>query len=301
MSSLSLGPIADRHVIFPDPLGDHLGIVNFAPRRQRPVVIDATEDLSDTEERCLRWLFERAGLDLDHYRPQTLKRRLGACLRAIRIERLEQLQPAIERQPNLLESALGAMVIGVTSFFRDANVFDALRDIVIPDLLSRQSRLRVWSVGCSDGAELYSLAMLLDQHGALHRCLLLGTDCRADAIARARESSYDATFVKDVPGELLARYFLPEPGAWQVRPYLRACAQWRRGDVMKTLEPGAWDLVLCRNLAIYLEPAWSLELWLRLQSCLRPGGILVLGKAERPSGAQLVAPIGPSIYRRRRS
>ena len=301
MSSLSLGPVADRHVVFPDLLGDHFGIVNFAPRRQRHVAIDAAGDLSDIEERSLRWLFEQAGLDLDHYRPQTLKRRIGACLRALRIERVEQLQPAIERHPILLEKALGAMVIGVTSFFRDGDVFAALRDMVIPDLLSRQSRLRIWSAGCSDGAELYSLAMLLDQHGALPRCLLLGTDCRADALARAREGRYDASALKDVPGELLARYFQPEPGAWQVRPFLRACAQWRRGDVMKTLEPGAWDLVLCRNLAIYLEAACSHELWLRLQSCLRPGGILVLGKAERPSGARLLAPIGPSIYRRRRS
>ena len=74
--------------------------------------------------------------------------------------------------------------------------------------------------------------------------------------------------------------------------------RWRTGDVLTLPEPGTWDLVLCRNLAIYLQPEAASGLWRRLGASLRPGGLLALGKAERPTGASDLAAVGPCLYRR---
>lgn len=295
MSRLSIRPIAERHVVFPDLRTGGRPIVNYAPVSRMPACV---EGLSADEQDSARWLLEQAGLNLDDYRKETMKRRMAACLRALRVESPTDIPAAVRREPGLLHTAVSALLIGVTSFFRDPPVFAALADTVLPELLARSPALRIWSIGCSDGAELYSIAMLLAERGALHRCMLLGTDCRADALAAARQGRYEPAAIKGVPMDFLRRYFTFDGTAWHVQPILRTVPQWRRASALSVREPGAWDLILCRNMAIYMQPSAAAKLWAGLAHCVRPGGSLVLGKAERPLGAACLSPVAPCIYRR---
>jgi chemotaxis methyl-accepting protein methylase len=86
----------------------------------------------------------------------------------------------------------------------------------------------------------------------------------------------------------------------RVRPELRAAVQWRTGDLTRMCEPGTWDLILCRNLTMYLRPDVAARIYVALEEALRPGGFLVLGKAERPIAAQRLGLVAPCIYRRDR-
>jgi chemotaxis methyl-accepting protein methylase len=153
------------------------------------------------------------------------------------------------------------------------------------------------------------VAVLLAEAGLLARSTLLGTDCRAEAIRAARVGAYDAAAArKHVPAAWAARYFEPHdpPAArqagqrWRVRPELRAAAQWRAGDLTRVAEPGGWDLILCRNAVMYLRCDVAGRVWERLEQSLRPGGFLVLGRAERPAGATRLSPVAPCVYRRDR-
>jgi len=139
--------------------------------------------------------------------------------------------------------------------------------------------------------------MLLADIGALQRSTLLGTDCRADAIASARHGHYDPSAVRNVPAHLLQRYLKFDGTAWHIHPYRRTVVQWRSGNPLATPEPGAWDLLLCRNMAIYMQPAATIRLWARLEQCLRPGGILLVGKADRPMGTSGLTLVATCIYR----
>src|SRR5262249_62227868 len=112
-----------------------------------------------------------AGLAPRHYRTETLHRRLPACLRAVRARSLAHARRLLEDQPSLVATALGTLIIGVTSFFRDPGVFEQLRTQVLPGLLRGPGGLRVWCCGCSDGPEVYSLAVLLAECGRLSRRL----------------------------------------------------------------------------------------------------------------------------------
>jgi chemotaxis methyl-accepting protein methylase len=89
-------------------------------------------------------------------------------------------------------------------------------------------------------------------------------------------------------------------GGFEVRESLRSAVQWRTSDVTQVHEPGAWDLILCRNMAMYLRSCAAAQLWRAMEASLRPGGFLVLGKAERPAGAKRLSAIAPCIYRRDR-
>ena len=257
--------------------------------------------LSQDEESFLRFLFKEAGLDLYRYRVRTLKRRIPACLRTLYATNFSDARRVVQQKPALLPAAISTMLIGVTSFFRDGPpLWETLRNEVIPGLLKGRYGLAIWCLGCSDGQELYSLAMLLAEMKLLQRCHLLGTDCRQDAVKRARAGLFDASAIKSVPANMQKRYFEEQEASWRVVPAIRDAIHWRRADVMSLHEPGVWDLILCRNMTMYLAPEASAALFPRLEMSLRPGGNLVLGKAERPSPACNLASVGPCIYRRER-
>jgi len=245
------------------------------------------------------WLFSRAGLDPRAYRDETLLRRLPACLRLLRVPTPSQAKRLLEENPGLIAPAMSVMLVGVTAFFRDPDVFDWLAREVVPRDASRPG-LYVWSVGCSEGAELHSLAILFAENGRLEDSYLLGTDCRPDAVERARAGLYDADAVKGVPQDLLERYFQPDNGRWRVAPALRRRTRWAVSDLLKSIEPGAWDLILFRNTAMYFRSEVVAGLWTRIETVLRPGGLLVLGRAERPIGSSRLQLVRPCVFRRSR-
>ena len=198
-----------------------------------------------------------------------------------------------------MPTAVSALLIGVTSFFRDPAVFATIRDIVLPELTSGGRPLRAWSVGCSDGAELYSLAMLAAEIAAPHRSLLLGTDCRPDAIRRARAGSSMQPRCRRSRRRCATATSIASMAGASLRARISGTSSAGGAATSSACpEPGTWDLILCRNLVIYMEPGVTRDLWETLGACLRPGGILVVGKAERPTEAKGLVPLAPCIYRR---
>jgi chemotaxis methyl-accepting protein methylase len=294
----------------------------------------------------LVWLLQKAWLSPEVYRASALHRRLPACLRALRVPTTAAARALLEREPQLLSRALSTILIGVSGFFREPLVFEILQREGLPRLLRRTPELRVLSAGCSDGQELYSLAMLLDQAGALDKAFLLGLDCRSEAVVRAQGGWFEVAEIGQVPLEFHARYFTHHGSEVLVSRKLRERICWCEEDLLAglpeeqepacvnppcslrvkgkptehdahpTLAPlpemenrnsgldyfesatGFWDLILFRNVAIYLDPHPAQSLWARLVRQLRVGGLLVTGKAERPPRNLPVRRIGHCLYER---
>jgi chemotaxis protein methyltransferase CheR len=263
----------------------------WTPQHRLPSTVSAEEF------EFLRWVLGQAGLNVGDYRLEPLARRLSACLRALRARDVNEAQRIIEYNPLRLSAAITSLVIGATAFFRDEAVFRELRTTVLPALLKRSATLRIWSAGCSEGAELYSIAILLAEAGVAEGHELLGTDCRYDAVTRARAGAFAPLAARNLSAELIAKYFRPRTGGLQVAPAVRERMRW---ELRLAFHPpaGQWDVVLCRNLAIYLEPQPSDRLWRAISDALRPGGYLVVGKAERPTATLPLIKVAPCIYRR---
>jgi len=260
---------------------------------------------SPDELAFLHHVFRLANLPLARYRISPLTRRLPACLRAIKASTLADATHRTAADLETLGKAVDALVIGVTSFFRDPQVFAHLRQEVIPELARRETPPRVWSAACSDGAELYSVAMLLAEH-QVAASALLGTDCRPAAIEQARRGRYSKHQLSTLDPALRDRFFTAEAGAtsMQINASLRDQTKWRVADLTDVpTDPAAaassaqWDLILCRNMAIYLQDVATARLWTTLSASLRPGGFLIVGKAERPSVSGLCR-TGPCTYRK---
>lgn len=225
-----------------------------------------------------------AGLDPLHYRASPLNRRMPACVRVMRSGSESDL--------------LSALLIGFSGFFRDADVFHTIEHKVLPQLHALNRPLRMLSVGCSSGQELYSLGMLLAEHGLLPRVELVGVDCRSDAIRAAREGVYAHALAADVPDAWRSRYFTPASGGVRVAHHLRARTHWQVMDATVEIPPGPWDLILCRNLFIYLQPRTMQTMLARMMDHLTLLGFVVLGKAERPPASLGLKALGRCIHSR---
>lgn len=293
-----------RHIQFLDvapvalPIG-HLQpsclVASSGPGRQPAQAVDPDAAA------FLAWVLDRGGLELDDYRIVALARRLRACLRSLHVQSLAEARARVTNRPELLTVALSALLIGVSEFFRDTHVFASLDREILPTLAARGRTLRAWSAGCADGAELYSVAMLLAEHHLLEESYLLGTDCRADAIQRARRGWFDQRWhLTGLPANMRQTYFVRSDNGWQVRARIHQATRWTCGNILQQSAPESpsWDIVLCRNVAIYLEPPATAALWTRLTGSLRKGGILVVGKAERPPAQLPLRQLTPCIFQR---
>jgi chemotaxis methyl-accepting protein methylase len=207
----------------------------------------------------------------------------------------------LTQRRDLLPVAVAALVIGVTEFFRDQAVFHAFRDHVLPVLAAGDRPLRVWSAGCSSGEELYSLAILLSQAGLLDRSFLLGTDCRGDAIEQARAAEYRASAVEHLEPSIRSRYFEAKGSHWLARESLRRTIHWKVADLTQRIEEGPWDVILWRNLAVYLNPDPVAAINGHLARVLAPGGFLIVGKAEHPPASLGLSFVSRCIYQKKKS
>lgn len=245
----------------------------------------------------IAWVLGRGGLDAAAYRPQSLHRRLPACLRAMKVRSPHAARELLARKPHLVASAISSLLIGATEFFREPYVFEFVRTEVLPALAGRNRRLRIWSAACSTGAELYSMAILLSEAGLLERSTLLGTDCRGDAIEHARRGLYDAAMLDLVQCATRARYFEQAGQHWRPVEALRRQTHWKVADLLVGVENGPWDIILWRNAAIYLKSRPAETIWRQLASVLAPGGVLIAGKADRPPRDAGLTHAARGIYR----
>lgn len=245
------------------------------------------------------WLFEQLGLDVTQYRPTPLLRRFPACLRFLRARDGAEARKRLEEHPGMVPKTLTVALLGVTRFHRDEAVFGTLAQRVLPELLAKAPRIRIWSAACSEGPELYSVAMVLEEAGRLTRAELLGTDCRPDAIRRAAAGVYPADLLQPLDPERKARHFVcVGAGEVQMSGRLRAAISWRVADLFAGPVRGPWDLVLWRNMSIYLTPVAAGRLWRAIGQEVRPGGYIVTGKADHPPSELGWRRVAGCVYQR---
>ena len=238
-------------------------------------------------ESLLRYIQESRGLDFRGYKRTSLRRRIGLRMEALGVEDFAGYRAHLEAQPGEFEDLLNTVLINVTSFFRDAEAWEILKTQVIPAVIANAEddrAIRVWSVGCASGEEPYSIAMLLaEQLGTLEFCRrvkIYATDLDEEALKAARLATYSPRDVEGVPPELLEKYFERTNNHYLFERDLRKCVIFGRHNVVHDAPISRIDLLICRNLLIYLEAETQAIVLPRLHYALNREGYLFLGKAE---------------------
>lgn len=250
----------------------------------------ANEALVTEEERGLNKVFKllkkRYGTDFGSYKPSTICRRLEKRFVKLKISSIDDYLDYVEHNPKELDQLFNIVLIGVTSFFRDPDAFDTLKEYLqkIADNKPAGEPIRIWVPGCSTGEEAYTYIMLLDQvlgdklHK--HRVQVFATDIDERAIAIARKGIYQRADVQKLPAEILNKYFVEVNNEWEVKKQYRQMVLFSRHDLTNNPPFLKLDLISCRNLLIYFSNDLQRYIIPIFNYALLPNGYLFLGKSE---------------------
>jgi chemotaxis protein methyltransferase CheR len=228
----------------------------------------------------LQNLSRASGMELLAYREEHVTERVSRALELEGIEGVGELAELLAVDEAARDRFRRSVAMVVSGLFRDPEQFHLLERELLPLVVGTRRQLRVWSAGCADGSELYSVGIVLAQLGLLDNSALLGSDLLRENVALAERGVY---------------------GDVQLPASLRARMRWEQRDLLREPAPtGKWSMILCRNLAIYLRGDAKDQLHARLAGALAAGGVLLVGRSERILDPARVGlePVAPHAYRR---
>jgi two-component system, chemotaxis family, CheB/CheR fusion protein len=262
----------------------HHPFVGLLPPRGTPVIPAGEDDWAH----LFRLLRLESGVDFTEYKPSTIKRRVARRMAVHKIEHLNAYLKLLESNTEELGALFQEILIEVTEFFRDPDVFLALRDKTLPEIFSAKPAgepLRVWVAGCSTGEEAYSIAICALEYLSEARMgttliQIFATDLSDPAIQKARAGRYPEGALRGVSQERLRRFFTRVDGNYEVNPSIREMCVFARHDVTKDPPFSKLDLISCRNVLIYFESALQRKVLAFFHYGLKKHGALLLGKTE---------------------
>ena len=251
------------------------------------LVTEAGQEEQSAMRRLTSLLKRHTGFDLGAYKSETVNRRIERRMGIRHISNFEEYVDLLKREPSECESLAKDMLISVTRFFRDPEVFEHLRKDVLPRLVRSAGgrSLRFWVPGCATGEEVYSIGMLLEE--VLRECGEINLPCRffaTDLDRRATEIAgqgiYPESIAADIPPDLLEKYFTRHGDHYQICSTVRERIVFAKHNLLKDPPFTRIDFVSCRNVLIYLQPAAQQRVLSILHYALRPEGVFALGLSE---------------------
>jgi two-component system CheB/CheR fusion protein len=234
--------------------------------------------------RIFKTLRSRTGVDFSPYKLPTIRRRLHRRMVLHRVPDLGRYAELLERDPDEVDGLHQDLLIQVTRFFRDPEAFAVLAERVLPQITADNESIRMWVPGCSTGEEAYSLAMVLletlgDRAGST-AVQIFATDLSERSIEVARAGVYPESIAADVSPERLNRFFTRLDGKYRIHRAVRDAIVFARQDLARDPPFSRLDLIVCRNVMIYLGTALQKKLLGTFHYALKPQGFLMLGPAE---------------------
>ncbi|WP_132059371.1 CheR family methyltransferase [Halorussus amylolyticus] len=255
-------------------------------------------------ERLLRYVEDELGFVTSYYDDSYLDRRVSSRMRRTDADDYEEYDAILRDDDREAEALLDALSVNVTSFFRNPDVWEEVRS-VLRSLSENNRRVRLWSAACSDGREPYSLAMLAldDPEVDESKIEITATDIDREILAAARQGVYRSTRTTDICEQLSpladsGRYVEQDDDQFAVTDAVKDLVRFERHDLISGDPKSDFDLVVCRNLFIYIDAEHKLPILETVSKSLRDGGYLVIGKTE--TLPELLKPAFDPVARRLR-
>ncbi|MCY1007123.1 PAS domain-containing protein [Nannocystis pusilla] len=264
-------------------IGRHPYVRSSVARRPGDELVVHQEQL----HRIFTMLRNASGVDFTHYKPPTIRRRLQRRMVLHKLDSVEQYIKHMRENPEEVAKLYQDLLIHVTRFFRDPDSFRALAAEVFPQIVQQRrglSPIRLWLPGCSTGEEAYSVAIalleFLGEDSSAVPVQIFATDVSETAIEHARNGLYADSIAADLSPERLRRFFTKTDGKYRIAKVVRDLCVFARQDVTRDPPFSKLDLILCRNVLIYMGAVLQRKLMTVFHYALKPSGFLMLGGAE---------------------
>lgn len=246
-----------------------------------------------------QFVYTLTGISLDETKTYLIENRLASLMESTQSATFSELYFKAKMDKVLQKKVIDAMTTRETLFFRDGAPFELLQFKIIPELIDRRKKaagsssapipIRVWSAACSTGQELYSIAIALKEvlvDLSRYDIKLVGTDIADAAVAAASKGIFGRIEIeRGLPPDKLARYFTQDGDGWKIRDELRGLATFRHLNLMEEFSMlGKFDIVFCRNVAIYFSEQDRTKLFTRIARVMEPDGSLLIGSTESLTG-----------------
>ena len=219
--------------------------------------------------------------ELDHYSVNQMMRRLDGFIIRSKAAGVAQYCHMLENNPAEVAKLEDFLTINVSEFFRDAVHFNMLKEKVLPAMLHDNLQLNIWSAGCSNGAEAYSVAILMEKLSPYRTHRILATDIDKTIIARAMAGGpYHAADIKNVPKEPVEKYFRTTGEDYFVTDHIRSKVTFKHQDLTRDPFENNFDLIICRNVVIYFNDEAKKKLRKRFSDAMKLNGVLFIGATE---------------------
>ncbi|MEM5785692.1 MAG: protein-glutamate O-methyltransferase CheR [Syntrophobacteraceae bacterium] len=247
-----------------------------------------------------QYIHSICGVQVDSSKAYLIETRLGHLLRETGSSGFGELYRKVKSDASngLKRKVIDAITTQETSFFRDTSPFELMQHKVLPDLIDRRTKaagsartipIRIWSAACSSGQEVYSTAIVLKEllvDLTRYDIRILGTDISDKAVALASYGCYSKLEMdRGMALDKTAKYFSLENQKWKIRDELRALATFRKMNLLEPFSlPGKFDVILCRNVAIYFSEQDKIRLFKSIANVMAPDGCLIIGSTESITG-----------------
>ncbi|MFP4527214.1 MAG: chemotaxis protein CheB [Candidatus Kapaibacterium sp.] len=241
----------------------------------------------DAYSKILSLIRSESGTDFTYYKPNTIIRRIERRMSINQIDNIEEYVDYLMQSSSEIGTLYKEILIGVTKFFRDTEVFEVVKESIIPRIFTENSErkvIRVWDVGCSTGEEAYSLAIMFREHmdkiNSYYDIKIFATDIDRDSIEYASAGVYPASILTDVSEEHIKKYFTKKNDMFQVSETIRQMVIFATHNIIKDPPFSKINMISCRNLLIYLKPSLQKKVLSAFRFSLVSGGYLLLGTSE---------------------
>lgn len=277
-------------IVPPEMIGEEL--VGYL--RQAPLVRSMMTN-SEKNEALLQSIIEHlkksTAFDFSNYKRPTLYRRLANRMAMVGVDTISDYHELLKQSDDELNILSKEFLINVTKFFRDSEAFDSIRTEAIPAIVTNrkpEEPIKIWVVACSSGEEAYSIGMLFLEYFekaglATNHLKIFATDIDSDALETASRGVYNENISKDVPPDLLLKYFLREGNTYRVLPELRKHIVFANHDILKDPPFSHLSLITCRNMFIYMSAVLQQKILRKFHFALKIDSFLMLGPSENIS------------------
>lgn len=227
-----------------------------------------------------RVVLDLTGIDLDCYKGTQMERRLQTIMKRAGAEDLAAYTRLLSGNPSRVKEFKDFLTINVSEWLRNPEKFEEIQRTILPELIARHRSLKIWSAGCSNGSEPYSVSLLLDEMDPGGRHQILATDLDEEILKVARAGTYPEKDIKNVSPARRTKYFTEQGDLFTVKPALRERIRFDKQNLLSDPFASDLDLILCRNVVIYFTEEAKDELYRKFHRSLKAGGILFVGGTE---------------------
>ncbi|MED4400708.1 CheR family methyltransferase [Metabacillus fastidiosus] len=237
-------------------------------------------------EQFIRNIKAKTGIDLSQYKEAQMKRRLTSLYEKRGFKNFNGFYQGLLSEKELFYEFLDRMTINVSEFYRNYKRWQVLEEKIIPKLLEKNKKLKIWSAACSTGEEPYTLAMILSKFLPLSGVQILATDIDENVIARAKLGLYPERSLQEVPKEMKAKYFVKEGTNYKLDNEIIKAVRFKKQNLLADPFEDNFDLIVCRNVLIYFTEEAKELLYVKFSKALKDGGVFFVGSTEQIFNAE---------------